>query len=142
MMKRQLLLLTLILALPMMASADMLTDILGGNYNAKTMSAHEMDSVLNGTETGRYRLDYENKKQLFRRSFMADYYLVDNQKGTRTKLSDGPVRDAVLSPNGEYVVYAKADGNLYINKVRFEGVEVPITKDANPEIFNGIADWL
>jgi len=142
MMKRQLLLLTLLLALPMIANADMLTDILGGNYNAKTMSAHEKDSVLNGTETGRYRLDYENKKQLFRRSFMADYYLIDTQKGTRTKLSDGPVRDAVLSPNGEYVVYAKADNNLYINKVRFEGVEVPITKDANPEIFNGIADWL
>lgn len=132
----------LLLLCSSMVRADLLTDILNGNYNARTMSAHEKDSVLNGTATARYRLDYENKQQLFRRSFMADYYLIDTQKGTRTRLSDGPVRDAVLSPNGEYVVYAKADGNLYINKVRFEGVEVPITRDANPEIFNGIADWL
>ena len=130
------------LLLPLTAQADTLTDLLTGKYNAKTMSAQEIDSVLNGTSTERYRLEYENKQQLFRHSFLADYYLIDTQKGTRKHLSDGPIRDAVLSPNGDYVVYAKADGNLYINKLRFEGVEVAITKDTNPEIFNGIADWL
>ena len=111
------------------------------------MSVHEMDSVLalkveTPTSNNRYRLEYENEQKLFRHSFFADYYLVDTQKGNaRTQISDVPVRDAVMSPNGKYVVYAKADNNLYIYKVDFK-TEVAITNDANTEIFNGISDWL
>ena len=90
---------------------------------------------------GRYKLEWENKQPLFRHSFLADCYLVDTQKNTRIKLSEQPVRDAVISPNGKYVVYAKADNNLYIYKVDFK-TEVAITNDANSDIFNGISDWL
>ena len=129
-----------------LAHADRMMDIIQ-NYNAKTMSVHEMDSVLalkveTPTSNNRYRLEYENEQKLFRHSFFADYYLVDTQKGNaRTQISDVPVRDAVMSPNGKYVVYAKADNNLYIYKVDFK-TEVAITNDANTEIFNGISDWL
>ena len=128
------------------AHADRMMDIIQ-NYNAKTMSVHEMDSVLalkveTSTSINRYRLEYENEQKLFRHSFFADYYLVDTQKGNaRTQISDVPVRDAMMSPNGKYVVYAKADNNLYIYKVDFK-TEVAITNDANTEIFNGISDWL
>lgn len=128
------------------AHADRMMDIIQ-NYNAKTMSVYEMDSVLalkeeTSTSNNRYRLEYENEQKLFRHSFFADYYLVDIQKGnSRTKISDAPVRDALMSPNGKYVVYAKADNNLYIYKVDFK-TEVAITNDANTEIFNGISDWL
>ena len=129
-----------------LAHADRMMDIIQ-NYNAKTMSVHEMDSVLalkveTPTSINRYRLEYENEQKLFRHSFFADYYLVDTQKGNaRTQISDVPVRDAMMSPNGKYVVYAKADNNLYIYKVDFK-TEVAITNDANTEIFNGISDWL
>ena len=129
-----------------LAHADRMMDIIQ-NYNAKTMSVHEMDSVLalkveTSTSINRYRLEYENEQKLFRHSFFADYYLVDTQKGNaRTQISDVPVRDAMMSPNGKYVVYAKADNNLYIYKVDFK-TEVAITNDANTEIFNGISDWL
>ena len=129
-----------------LAHADRMMDIIQ-NYNAKTMSVHEMDSVLalkveTPTSNNRYRLEYENEQKLFRHSFFADYYLVDTQKGNaRTQISDVPVRDAMMSPNGKYVVYAKADNNLYIYKVDFK-TEVAITNDANTEIFNGISDWL
>lgn len=129
-----------------LAHADRMMDIIQ-NYNAKTMSVHEMDSVLalkveTPTSNNRYRLEYENEQKLFRHSFFADYYLVDTQKGNaRTQISDVPVRDALMSPNGKYVVYAKADNNLYIYKVDFK-TEVAITNDANTEIFNGISDWL
>ena len=128
------------------AHADRMMDIIQ-NYNAKTMSVHEMDSVLalkveTLASNNRYRLEYENEQKLFRHSFFADYYLVDTQKGNaRTQISDMPVRDAMMSPNGKYVVYAKADNNLYIYKVDFK-TEVAITNDANTEIFNGISDWL
>ena len=107
-----------------------------------------MDSVLEvrssgGQEVGseRYRLEYENKQQLFRHSFLADYYLIDTHKSTRIRMCEQPVRDAVISPNGKYVVYAKADNNLYIYKIDFK-TEVAITTDTNTDIFNGIADWL
>ena len=129
-----------------LAHADHMMDIIQ-NYNAKTMSVQEMDSVLvlkveTPASNNRYRLEYENEQKLFRHSFFADYYLVDTQKGNaRTQIGDVPVRDAMMSPNGKYVVYAKADNNLYIYKVDFK-TEVAITNDANTEIFNGISDWL
>jgi dipeptidyl-peptidase-4 len=138
-----------------MGAADMM-HLLGGGYDAKVMTPAELDSVLNGTTAvntpssgqytsqnaaERYRLEYENAKKLFRHSFFADYYLVDTQKNTRIPLSDTQVRDAKLSPNGKYVVYAKADNNLYIYKVDFK-TEVPVTTSNNLDIFNGITDWL
>ena len=136
----------ILLSVSVLGHADRLMDIMQ-NYNAKTMSTLEMDSVLaskenSQTANNRYRLEFENKQKLFRHSFFADYYLVDTQKGNaRTRVSDAPIRDAKMSPNGKYVVYAKADNNLYIYKVDFK-TEVAITTDTNTEIFNGISDWL
>lgn len=136
----------ILLSVSVLGHADRLMDIMQ-NYNAKTMSTLEMDSVLaskenSQTANNRYRLEYENEQKLFRHSFFADYYLVDTQKGdSRTRVSDAPIRDAKMSPNGKYVVYAKADNNLYIYKVDFK-TEVAITTDTNTEIFNGISDWL
>lgn len=136
----------ILLSVSVLGHADRLMDIMQ-NYNAKTMSILEMDSVLaskenSQTANNRYRLEYENEQKLFRHSFFADYYLVDTQKGdARTRVSDAPIRDAKMSPNGKYVVYAKADNNLYIYKVDFK-TEVAITTDTNTEIFNGISDWL
>lgn len=136
---------TLILCLmltSMWLCADDMMHILRGGYDAKTLTADTMQYIVNqGQTTDRYRLEFENKQQLFRHSFMADYYLVDTQKHTRTRLSDVPVRDAYLSPNGKYVVYAKADNNLYIYKIDFK-TEVALTTGDNTEIFNGISDWL
>ena len=143
MKKKSILLLSLLVAC-MIARADRMMDIIQG-YNANTMSVAQMDSVLdNATGKGsapRYRLEYKEEQKLFRHSFYAEYYLLDTQKGDTIALSDGPVRDAVMSPNGKYVVYAKSDNNLYIYKVDFK-TEVAITTDTNTEIFNGISDWL
>lgn len=142
MMKRTLIF--LLLALPLVAQADLLSDLLKGEYNAKTLSATEQDSILatmvKASEPERYTLEYENKVKLFRHSFVADWYLVDREKGTRTQIGDGPVRDAVLSPNGKYVAYAKGN-NLYVYKTDFN-TEIAVTQDENPEIINGTADWL
>lgn len=140
-MRKITLILCLMLA-SMWLSADDMMHILRGGYDAKTLTADTMQYIVNqGQTTDRYRLEYENKQQLFRHSFMADYYLVDTQKHTRIRLSDVPVRDAYLSPNGKYVVYAKADNNLYIYKIDFK-TEVALTTGENTEIFNGISDWL
>ena len=142
-MKRIVWMIVLLLVMTGVQANNMMR-ILEKGFDAKTLTPEQIDSVL---ETGsveannRYRLEWENEQRLFRHSFYADYYLVDTQKNTRTKMSDVPVRDAVMSPNGKYVVYAKADNNLYIYKVDFK-TEVAVTTDDNLEIFNGISDWL
>ena len=143
-MKQTRLLSLILIMLSAPLHADRLMEIMQG-YDAKTMSVAEMDSILeneSGNAKGeRYRLEHKNKQKLFRHSFFADYYLIDTQKNDTIPLSDMPVRDAAMSPNGKYVVYAKADNNLYIYKVDFK-TEVAITTTDNPEIFNGISDWL
>lgn len=131
---------------------SVLSGILSGEYNAKTLSSAEQDSILTalcpvveeeGVST-RYRLEKENEEQLFRRSQVADWYIFDTQKNKRKALGEGlqlgQVRDAKMSPNGRYVAFAK-DNNLYIHKLDF-GTEVAVTKDENPDIINGVADWL
>ncbi len=143
-MKQTRLLSLILIMLSAPLHADRLMEIMQG-YDAKTMSVAEMDSILeneSGNAKGeRYRLEHKNKQKFFRHSFFADYYLIDTQKNDTIPLSDVPVRDAAMSPNGKYVVYAKADNNLYIYKVDFK-TEVAITTTDNPEIFNGISDWL
>ena len=123
---------------------SVLTGILSGEYNAKTLSVAEQDSILGVEATGRYRLEKENEESLFRHSEVADWFIIDTMRHTRKQLGAGlnlgKVRDAVLSPNGRYVAFAK-DNNLYIHKLDF-GTEIAVTKDENTDVINGIADWL
>ena len=120
--------------------ADVMNDILDGVYDAQTLSAYQQDSILGNLPNQRYRLDYTDKQQIYRRSFMASYVIVDTQKNTRKPLSDKPVRDAIISPNGRYIAFVKADNNIYLHKLDF-GTEVAVT--ATPStVWNGIADWL
>jgi len=121
-----------------------LTGILSGEYKANTLSVAEQDSILGVEATGRYRLEKENEQQIFRHSEVADWFIIDTMRHTRKQLGAGlgfgPVRDAVLSPNGRYVAFAK-DNNLYIHKLDF-GTEIAVTKDENTDIISGVADWL
>lgn len=120
--------------------ADVMNDILDGVYDAQMLSAYQQDSILGNLPDRRYRLDYTDKQQIYRRSFMANYVIVDTQKNTRKPLSDKPVRDAIISPNGRYIAFVKADNNIYLHKLDF-GTEVAVT--ATPStVWNGIADWL
>ena len=123
---------------------SVLPAILAGDFNPKTLSVAEQDSILNGLPEQRYRLESENEEQIFRHSSVADWFIVDTQKNTRKQLGAGlnlgKVRDAQLSPNGRYIAFAK-DNNLYIHKLDF-GTELAVTKDENPDIISGIADWL
>lgn len=119
---------------------DVMRNILDGTYNPTTLSVHEQDSILGNLHDQRYRLDYTDKQQIYRHSFLANYVIVDTQKNTRKPLSDKPVRDAIISPNGKYIAFVKADNNIYLHKLDF-GTEVAVT--ATPStVWNGIADWL
>ena len=130
---------------------SVLTGILNGEYNAQTLSAEKQDSILNvqkdDAQCTRYRLEKENAQKIFRRSEVADWFVVDTMRKTRKRLGEGmfkgeevKVRDAVMSPNGLYVTFAK-DNNLYIHKLDF-GTEVAVTKEENTDLISGVADWL
>ena len=130
---------------------SVLTGILNGEYNAQTLSAEKQDSILNvqrdDAQCTRYRLEKENAQKIFRRSEVADWFVVDTMRKTRKRLGEGmfkgeevKVRDAVMSPNGRYVAFAK-DNNLYIHKLDF-GTEVAVTKEENTDLISGVADWL
>lgn len=130
---------------------SVLTGILNGEYNAQTLSAEKQDSILNvqgdDAQSTRYRLEKENAQKIFRRSEVADWFVVDTMRKTRKRLGEGmfkgeevKVRDAVMSPNGRYVAFAK-DNNLYIHKLDF-GTEVAVTKEENTDLISGVADWL
>ena len=133
--------------------ASFLQALLAGDFNARTLSAAEQDSVLGNYElqitndpsvSTRYRLESEEEEVIFRHSRIADWYVTDTLHHTRKQLGAGmnlgKVRDAVMSPNGRYVAFAK-ENNLYIHKCDF-GTEVAVTKDEDTDIINGIADWL
>lgn len=137
---KRLALILLCVCLSCFAAADTLDDILGGKYDAETLSEAQMDSLLGNVPAGRYRLEYTHQQPLFRRSFLADYTILDTLKQTRKPLTDCAVRDAVMSPNGRYIAFAKGN-NLYLHKLDF-GTEVAVTNDENPNIINGVADWL
>ena len=119
---------------------DVMRNILDGTYNPTTLSVHEQDSILGNLPDQRYRLDYTDKQQIYRHSFLANYVIVDTQKNTRKPLSDKPVRDAIISPNGKYIAFVKADNNVYLHKLDF-GTEVAVTTTPST-VWNGIADWL
>ena len=121
-----------------------LTGILNGDFKPQTLSLAEQDSILNGVADRRYLLECEEEEQIFRHSSVADWYIIDTMRHTRKQLGAGmnlgKVRDAVMSPNGRYVAFAKGN-NLYVHKLDF-GTEVAVTNDENTDIINGIADWL
>lgn len=134
----------------LLAMLTILPAILAGDFTPKTLSAEQQDSILNANvqkddnQCTRYRLESENAEQIFRHSQVADWYIIDTMRHTRKALGGelklGKVRDAVMSPNGRYVAFVK-DNNLYIHKLDF-GSEIAVTKDANLDIINGVADWL
>ena len=135
---------------------SILPAILSGEYNARTLTIAEQDSILkvqgdkvqsDKVPSTRYRLERENEEQIFRHSQVAEWFVYDTMRHTRKRLGEGmfkgeevKVRDAVMSPNGRYVAFAKGN-NLYVHKLDF-GTEVAVTKDENTEIINGVADWL
>ncbi len=87
-------------------------------------------------------LVYNNVKYRYRRSFTADYYIVDLKRKEIAPLSEFTPQEAPLfSPNSRYIAFAH-ENNLHIYKFDFK-TEIQITKDGQKgKIINGISDWV
>ncbi|MPT36396.1 MAG: S9 family peptidase, partial [Flavobacterium sp.] len=82
-----------------------------------------------------------NSDQIFRHSFVADYFIYDIAKKTLTKLADYKVQEPTFSPDGTKIGYAH-DNNLYVYDLTTQK-DTQITKDGKKNhIINGITDWV
>ncbi len=87
-------------------------------------------------------LIYSNRKSIYRRSFLADYYIYDITRKEITPLSEGGKEQmASFSPNGEMVAFVK-NNNIFINKLKFQTITQVTTDGEFNHIINGIPDWV
>ena len=85
---------------------------------------------------------WSEKKPIYRRSFMTEYYLYDCKRNLIEPLSEnGAQRDAKFSPDGRSVAFAR-NNNLFIKRLDY-GTEIPVTADGEVNsVINGVADWV
>ncbi|MBP8023635.1 MAG: DPP IV N-terminal domain-containing protein, partial [Paludibacter sp.] len=88
-------------------------------------------------------LIYNNVKYRYRRTFTADYYVVDLKRKEIVPLSEEGNQQEVplFSPDSRYIAFARQN-NLYMKKLDFN-TEIAITKDGEVgKILNGLPDWV
>lgn len=80
-------------------------------------------------------------KQIYRRSFTAQYYVYDIMRQTMAKVSEaGAQRCALISHDGRMVAYVR-DNNVFVSNLEY-GTDVQVTKDGKiNSIINGAPDW-
>lgn len=81
-----------------------------------------------------------NTQKIYRRSFIAEYYIWDTQTNSITQLSEnGPQQEPTFSPNGEKIAFVR-DNNIFITDGKNES---KITTDGEfNKVINGIPDWV
>ncbi|WP_026473073.1 S9 family peptidase [Alkaliflexus imshenetskii] len=87
-------------------------------------------------------LVYANRENIYRRSFRADYYVIDVARREIEPLSErGKQQAATFAPNGHSVAFVR-NNNIHIKNLRFR-TEAAITSDGKVnEIINGVPDWV
>jgi len=87
-------------------------------------------------------LVYTNVKKRYRRTFTADYYVLDVKRHELQELSEnGPQEVPLFSPDSRYVAFAR-NNNLFMKKLDFN-TESALTKDGEVgKIINGTPDWV
>ena len=83
-----------------------------------------------------------NRRQLYRHSYTAEYFVWNRTTKEMTPLSKNGVQQlATFSPDGERVAFVRSN-NLFIKSLKF-GTENQVTKDGKQnEIINGAPDWV
>lgn len=82
-----------------------------------------------------------NTTPIYRRSFLADYYLFNPNSNNIVKISDHPIMEPLFSPDGTKIAYAYQN-NLFIYDIKSKST-TQITNDGKKNyIINGISDWV
>lgn len=82
-----------------------------------------------------------NTNQIYRHSFLADYYLYDLTTKNVVKLFDFQVQEPTFSPDGKSIAYAK-ENNLFVYDLTSKKTTQITTDGKKNSIINGITDWV
>jgi dipeptidyl-peptidase-4 len=87
-------------------------------------------------------LVYNNVETIYRRSFLANYYVYDRKYRELVPLEEeGKQQVPAFSPDSYKIAYVR-NNNIYLKKLRF-GTTSVITEDGEKnKIINGIPDWV
>jgi dipeptidyl-peptidase 4 len=95
------------------------------------------------SENAEVALLHTAKEPVYRHSFLAQYFVLTNQKGKAIPIGgkDAVLQKCLLSPDGTKVAYVRQN-NLFMQDLATEKI-TQITRDGKPNaIINGIPDWL
>ena len=82
-----------------------------------------------------------NSDQIFRHSFVADFFIYDIATKSLTKIADYKIQEPTFSPDGLKIAFAAAN-NLFVYDLASKKT-AQITSDGKKnEIINGITDWV
>jgi dipeptidyl-peptidase-4 len=82
-----------------------------------------------------------NSEQIFRHSFLANYFIYDVVTKTLTKIADYKIQEPTFSPDGQKIAFVK-ENNLYTYNLASK-ITTAITTDGKKNaIINGITDWV
>ena len=82
-----------------------------------------------------------NSDQIFRHSFVADYFIYDTTAKSLTKLADYKVQEPTFSPDGTKVAYAYQN-NMYVYDIASKKHTQVTTDGKKNSIINGVTDWV
>lgn len=89
----------------------------------------------------KYILITAESTPIFRRSFLARYFLYDTVSKQLISITDKPIQEPQLSPDGTKICFAR-DNNLYLFDVKSKSVSAITTDGVKNKIINGITDWV
>lgn len=112
---------------------------------ATTRGDNKLDKISGYTISpdGSKLLVYEEKQQIYRRTYRAAYHIYDIKRNTLKPLSTEHrmQQSPVVSPDGRMIAFMAEDNNIYIHKLDY-GTEVAVTTDGRVNgIINGVPDW-
>jgi len=115
-------------------------EVLGTIYDGSVHEIQIDDYFFNADET--QVLIATNQKSIYRRSFTADYYVVDLKTNKLTQLFEKGVQQlADFSPDGKQVAFV-FENNIYVKNLATSNVTQVTTDGKKNEIINGSADWV
>jgi dipeptidyl-peptidase-4 len=82
-----------------------------------------------------------NSDQIFRHSFVANYFIYEIASKKLTPLFDYKIQEPTFSPDGTQIAYAK-DNNLFIYTIDTKTTKQITTDGKKNAIINGITDWV
>jgi len=80
-------------------------------------------------------------EQIFRHSFVADYYIFDIKEKRPTAISDQKVQEPTFSADGSKIAYGR-DNNLFVYDLAAKTTKQITTDGKKNAIINGITDWV